>query len=79
MWHRASRIIVRSRLHFLFLYYRVDFRDVSSGELHDSGFSLVGLIRGYEDVDAAGFRLDERARQIRDFIPVISQPYGYGR
>src|SRR5882762_1386129 len=66
--HCASRIIVRSRLHFLFLYYRVDFRDVSSGELHDCGFSLVGLIRGHEDVDAARFCLSERIRQIRHFI-----------
>src|SRR3984957_557284 len=61
-------IIVRSRWHFLFLYYRVDFRDVSSGELDHSGFSLVGLIRGYEDTDAAAFRLSERVRQIRHFI-----------
>src|SRR5713101_4213106 len=67
-WHCASRIIVRSRLHFLFLYYRMDFRDVSSGELHDSRFSLVGLIRGHEDVGAASFCLSEGVRQIRHFI-----------
>src|ERR1700757_3284613 len=41
VWHCASRIIVRSRLHFSFLYDRVDFRDVSSRKLHESGFSLV--------------------------------------
>ncbi len=59
---------MRSRLHFSFLYYRVDFRDVSSGELHESGFSLVALIRGNKDVDATGFCLSERVRQVRHFI-----------
>src|SRR5260370_14296766 len=60
--------IVGGCLRVLFLDYGVDFRDVSSGELHDRGFSLVGLIRGYEDVDAAGFCLAERVRQIRYLI-----------
>ena len=68
MWHCASRIIIRRRLHFLFLYYRVDFRDVSSRELYENGFSFVGLIRGNEHVDATGFCLTERVRQICHLI-----------
>ena len=52
----------------LLLDLGVDLSDVSSGELHDNGISFVGLIRGYEDVDAAGFCLGERVRQIRHFI-----------
>src|SRR5258708_37089644 len=63
-WATIGGICLRA----LFLGNGVDFRDVSSGELHDRGFSLVGLIRGYEDVDAAGFCLSERVRQIRHFV-----------
>src|SRR6266478_109487 len=63
-----SSTIVGSCLRVLFLDYGVDFRDVSPRELHDSGFSLVGLIRRYEHVDAACFGLSERVRQIRHFI-----------
>src|SRR5438093_12191840 len=64
----VSPTIVGSCLRALFLRYGVDFRDVSSGELNDNGFSFVGLIRKYEHVDAACFGLSERVRQIRHFI-----------
>ncbi len=60
--------IVGSCLRVLFLDYGVDFRDVPSRELDDNGVSLVGLIRRYEDLDAAGFCLSECVRQILHFI-----------
>src|SRR5882672_2881444 len=64
----CSSTIVGSCLRVLSLCDGVDFRDVSPRELHDNGFSLVGLIRRYEDVDAACFCLSERVRQIRHLI-----------
>src|SRR6266850_2422446 len=63
-----SSTIVGSCLRVLSLCDGVDFRDVSSRELHDNGFSFVGLIRRYENVDAACFCLSERVRQIRHLI-----------
>jgi len=48
--------------------HRVNFRDVSSRELHDNGLSFVGSVRRYEQVDAAGSCLGERVGQIGHFI-----------
>src|SRR5882757_11259963 len=61
----SSPTVVGGCLRVLFLDYGVDFRDVSPGELHDNGFSFVGLVRRYEHFDAACFGLSERVRQIR--------------
>src|SRR6266852_8306058 len=63
-----SSTIVGSCLRVLSLCDGVDFRDVSSRELHDNGFSFVGLVRRYEHVDAACFSLSERVGQIRHLI-----------
>ncbi len=60
--------IVGSCLRALFLGNGVDFRDVSSRELSDNGFSFVGLVRRYEHVHATCFCLGERVRQIRHLI-----------
>ena len=54
--------IVGSCLRVLFLDYGVDFRDIPSGELHENGFSFVGLIRRYKHVYADRFCLGERVR-----------------
>src|ERR1700693_1877192 len=71
--------IVGRCLRVLFLSYGVDFRDIPSGELDDNGFSFVGLIRGYEYVDAAGFCLSERVRQIRHLISGGLPPVRIGK
>src|SRR5260370_39236571 len=63
-----SSTIVGRCLRVLFLDYGEDFRDVPSRELDDNSVSLVGLIRRYEDLDAAGFCLSECVRQILHFI-----------
>src|SRR5258706_13795070 len=60
--------IVGSCLRALFLGNGVDFRDVSSRELSDIGFSFFGLVRRYEPVHATCFCLGERVRQIRHLI-----------
>src|ERR1700675_3635159 len=47
---------------------RVDFGDVPSGELHDSGLALPRLIRGNQHGYARTLCLCERVRQICDLI-----------
>jgi hypothetical protein len=53
---------LKSLARILLLDCRVDFRDVSAGELDDNGFSLAGFIRRHEYFHARSFGFRKRVR-----------------
>jgi hypothetical protein len=53
---------LKSLARILLLDCRVDFRDVSAGELDDNGFTLAGFIRRHEYFHARSFGFRKRVR-----------------